>query len=306
MRVATMLACAAVGAVTSTTFAALDPTDASIINLYRFNEATSGDLVNSPFPNQFLDTAPTGTPQNHDDISANGPAWVSGLPVGDGIGLSFDASNTEYTRFTGWSATPQGNYTNGQSFTAMVRLNAATLADNVTYRILGSGLNNISLNGSGEPNTASVSVSLRDQNTQLTISSLGPTNAPDSSGSAGKVSTNKWFNVFLIYSANNTLSVAIDDGTTFTAQTTIGLPSGFDTIGEGFDNAGTSWFVGSLGDGTQLFDGTIESIAIWDKALTLAEADAIDLTTVAAVPEPAMAAMLLLGLAASAARRRRD
>src|SRR5687768_17081585 len=75
MRLELLTGVVGMGLIASTSFAALDPSDPSIINLYRFNEATSGDLVNSPFPNQFLDTAPTGTPQNHDDLNAGNPTW---------------------------------------------------------------------------------------------------------------------------------------------------------------------------------------------------------------------------------------
>jgi hypothetical protein len=304
MRYAFLCGCAVLGAVASSSFAALNVADPSLINLYQFNEATSGDLTNGT-PGSFLDTAPTGTPQNHDDLSASPPTWTSGLPVGDGIGLTFNRSEVDYTRFAAWMNTPQGNYANGKSFSVMVRLNAASFADNNTYDVIGIGSHHISLAGSGEANTAVVGVNVRDQDTHFTLDSNGTTTGSSSSGTAFKLHTNTWSNLFLIYNANSSLTVALDDGTNFYSQTATGVPSGFDTLTEGFDNATVPWFVGSLGSGVNTFDGTIESIAIWDKALTPAEADAINLTTTSGVPEPAATSVLLLGAAAAALRRRR-
>ena len=298
--------------------AALVTTDPSIINLYRLNEQTSGQLVNSPLPGQFLDTAPTGTPQNHDDLNANGPTWGTGaayeqasVPVGDGIGLGFNRSNTEYTRFQAWMGTPQGNYTNGKSFSMMIRVKPGTLVDNETYDLIGNGSHGITLRGNSTPGTASVNFRLRDQNTFWTLNGSGGSVDPASTG-GGSMGANfiansgTWANLFLIYDANVTpalsrLTVAIDDGS-FKAQTSIGAPTGFDTIAEGFDNAGVAWFVGSAGSATNDYDGLIESIVFWDKALTNEQASAIGLTN-GEVPEPAMGSLLLV--AGGLAMRRR-
>ena len=303
MRLSLLFGCVAVGALTASSFGQLQTTDPSIINLYRFNEASSGDLTNS-VPGSFVDTAPTGTPQNHDDLSAGAPTWTSGLPVGDGIGLTFNRSEVDFTRFAAWMNTPQGNYTNGKSFTVMVRLNAASLVDNNTYDVVGIGSHRITLAGSGEPDTASVGVNVRDQDTYFTLDSLGTTNGSSSSGAAFKLRENTWSNLFLIYDANSSLTVAIDDGTNFFSQVATGAPGGFNTVTEGFDNATVPWFVGSLGSGVNTFDGAIESIAIWDRALTTVEADAIGLST-SDVPEPGAASVLVLAAATLVTRRRR-
>ena len=50
----------------------------------------------------------------------------------------------------------------------------------------------------------------------------------------------------------------------------------------------------------------IETLAVYDRALTVDEAFSIDFTNAAAaVPEPAAASLLLLGIGAAATRRRR-
>lgn len=300
-----LIGAAAIGAVTQVSSAALNPSDPSIINLYRLNEQAPGGPFNNAVSGQFLDTAVTGTPQNHEDVaSAPSPTWVSTGAVGDGVGLSFSRAASQHTRFEPWMHLTQGNYSPGDSFTVMVRLNAAALADNTTYDLLGTGSNQIRLEGSGSaPNSAAVRVQLRDPDTFWFVDSFGNTSAgSSSSGASFVVTAGTWANVFLIYEAGASLKVAMDNGTSFAAQTTTGVPATFDPIAQGFDNASSArWFVGSTGSPTTTsYDGVIESIVIWDKALTNAEADAIDFTT---VPEPA--AVSLLGLGALALRRRK-
>jgi len=280
-------------------YADLNLSDPSIINLYRLNEQTSGQLDNS-VDGSFLDTAPTGTPQNHADFiddPSDGPAWTTGAAyssgsgtVGDGTGLSFTRADKDRTRVNGWMSTPQGNYSDGKSFSLMVRVKPGALADNQNYDLVHNGTQHgISLQGSGNPNTAGVTVSLRDQNTFWTFNGYGNSdpNYPGSEGqnSAGAsffVTSGQWSNLFLIYEANanpnlSRLTVAMDDGTGLKAQTSMGAPGGFDTIAEGFDNPGSPWFIGSNGGDTNTYDGLVESIVVWDKALTNEEAGAIGL-----------------------------
>lgn len=300
-----LVATASLGVLPQISPAALNPSDPSIIGLYLLNDQVGSNPFNNSVLGQFVDTAPIGVAHNHDDLSAASPTWVSTPGIGTGTGLDFERSNTEYTRFSGWMATAQGNYANGRSFTAMMRINAESLADNQTYNLIGTGSHGITLSGVSTPNTARVDIRLRDQDTFWNLDSYGTTNGGGSSGPSFSVITGQWVNLFLIYEANATpanavLKVAMDDGTTFSAQTATGAPGGFDTLGTLYDNAGNHWFVGSIGAASNTFDGMIESIVIWDKALTNAEADAINLTN---VPEPA--AISLLGLGALALRRRK-
>jgi hypothetical protein len=185
--------------------------------------------------------------------------------------------------------TSQGNYSDGKSFTAMVRLNLGDTVDNQVQDIIGIGSHGISLQGNSTPGTASVNIRVRDQNTFWTLDNSGTTNGAGSTGSSFVMNSGVWTNLFLIYNANTSLTLAFDNGTTFAAQTANGAPSGFDTLTELFDNAGVPWYVGSTGAGVNTLDGQIETIAIWDKALSLSEADAIGLTN---VPEPASLGLL--------------
>jgi len=302
-----------------TASAALVLTDPSIINLYKLNEQTSGSLTNG-IPNSFLDSAPTGSPQNHDDLSANAPTWGNGVAyeqsavaIGDGIGLGFNRANTEYTRFKGWMSTPQGSYSDGKSFSMMVRMKPGALIDNAVYDVIGTGSHGVTLVGNGTPGTASVNFRLRDQNNFWTLNGSGGSADLASTGGASTganfiVNTDVWANVFLIYEANvnpalSRLTVAMDDGT-FNAQTSIGAPAGFNTVAEGFDNPGNAWFVGSIGSPANNYNGLIESIVFWDRALTNSEASAIGLTN-AEVPEPALGSLLLFAGATVMRRRSR-
>ena len=295
-----LLSVAAIATIPMVASAALNINDPSIINLYHFNDQVGANPFNNGVPGQFVDTAITGTPQNHDDLSAASPTWVNTPGIGDGKGIDLDRASTQYTRFSPWMNTSQGSYSNGKSFSVMVRLNAGALVDNAVYDVIGIGSHKISLQGNSTPNTAGVNIQVRDQNTFWTLNNSGTTNGSGSSGASFVLNGGEWINLFMIYNANTSLTLAYDNGTTFAAQTATGAPAGFDTLGELFDNAGVHWFVGSTGAGVNTFDGQIETIAIWDKALTTAEADAIGLTN---VPEPA--GVGVLGLAALAATRRR-
>ena len=133
-------------------WAELNTADPSIINLYLLNEQTSGPLTN--FVVSFYDTAPTGTAQNHDTFSGSGPYWgtgadfeAGGVAVGTGTGLTFDRSNGEHTRHAAWLTTSQGNYNNGDSYTAMTRVFATEAIDNTFYHTLGSYAHYIQFQG---------------------------------------------------------------------------------------------------------------------------------------------------------------
>jgi hypothetical protein len=284
-----ILGVAAVATMPMVANAALDPSDTSIISLYHFNDQVGATPFNNSVKPQFIDTAVTGTPQNHDDLGAASPTWINTPGIGDGKGIDLDKANTQFTRFTSFMNTSQGNYSDGKSFTAMVRLNLGDTVDNQVQDIIGIGSHGISLQGNSTPGTASVNIRVRDQNTFWTLDNSGTTNGAGSTGSSFVMNSGVWTNLFLIYNANTSLTLAFDNGTTFAAQTANGAPSGFDTLTELFDNAGVPWYVGSTGAGVNTLDGQIETIAIWDKALSLSEADAIGLTN---VPEPASLGLL--------------
>ncbi len=296
--------------------ASLSPTDPSIINLYRLDEHSSGQLDNSVL-GSFVDTAPTGTAQNHDDFydgASDGPAWTSGAAyntgsgtVGDGIGLSFTRSDSDRTRFSPWMNTTQGNYSNGKSFSLMLRVNAGELLDNTDYNLIGIGSHGITLNGVSGGGQAAVSIRLRDGGgaggeTYWTFNSFG-SGDPNTTGASFKLTSGTWANIFLIYDANARLTVAMDDGSGFYAQTSTVPPAGFDTLGSGFSDSGFHWFLGSNtsaeGGG---YDGLIESVVFWDRPLSNTEAAGIGFTN--EVPEPTSVA-LVIGLAGLLARRRR-
>jgi len=288
--------------------AALVLSDPSIINLYRLNEQTSGQLENSVL-GSYVDTAPTGTAQNHDDFfdgSSDGPAWTSGAAynsvsgtVGDGTGLAFTRSDNDRTRSSPWMNTAQGNYSNGKSYSLMIRVKAGELLDNTSYPLIGMGSHGITLNGVSGGGQAAVSIRVRDgsggvNETYWSFDSLG-TGDPNSSGPAFKLQSGTWANLFLIYDANARLTVAMDDGTNFYAQTSVVPPAGFDTLGTGFSDHDRHWILGSNttaeGGG---YDGLVESVVYWDKALTNAEASAIGLTN-QVIPEPMLGSLLATG-----------
>lgn len=311
-RVAMIAVCAAIVSLGATVEAALNTSDVDIINLYLFNEQTSGQLANNPNPNQFLDTAPTGTAQNHDNFDDNpsdGPAYatgslfdISGTPVGTGTGLIFTRSDNDRTRFEGWMSTSQGNYVNGGSFTVMIRLYATELTDDIDYNLLGRSSHFLKLQGVSGGGTSRIDVGLRDGGVGgNSLEDFWTHNSFGGSGDTIFLNTNTWYNLFLIYNANTSLTIALDDGTTFKQATSTTVPTGFDSLVEGFSDAAFHWHVGSLNTtpGSE-FDGRIESIAIWDRALPLAYADGIGFAT---VPEPSAA--LLIGTSALLMLRRK-
>lgn len=279
--------------------AALDVNDTSIINLYRFDEKTSGQLNNNDDP-AFTDTAPTGTAQNHVPFGSPGPDYGSGaafqqgaVTVGTGTGLIFDRSNGEHTRFASPIDTSQGNYTNGDSYTVMVRLRVENLGDGTPYDVLGNNAHGISLEG----------VSFGGGTVQARVrgGSGGPVWTANSGFGPVFVPNGAWVNLFVIYEQNTSITIAVDNGSSFETYVDANVPGGFDSS-TGFEDSANTWQVGArtAGVGTNSLDGRIESIVFWDKALSTTEADAIDLAN---VPEPAT--LGLMGLGAVLMLRRR-
>lgn len=273
--------------------AALDPGDPSIINLYRFDEQTSGQLDNSQTsPPAFTDTAPTGTAQNHDSFGSAGPDFGSGtlfeqdsITVGTGTGLIFDRSNGEHTRFEPWMNVAQGNYTSGDSYTVMVRMRIENLTDGTAYHLLGNGAHGVSLEGVSTGG-ATIQASVRG-------GSGGPVWTANSGVEAMFAPNGDWVNLFMIYDQNNSITIAVDDGSSMTSYVDNNVPGTFDTS-SGFEDDAVHWGVGArdVGIASNPFDGRIESIVFWDKAMTLQEAEAIGLTN---VPEPATLGLMGLG-----------
>jgi hypothetical protein len=312
---AAILVATSAAVVPVTASAALDTTDPSIISLYRLDEHTSGHIDNL-VGNSFLDTASSGTPQNNDtfnDDPSSGPTWTSGAAftsgatvVGDGIGLDFSLADNDRTRFGHWLDTTQRNYSNGKSFTIMLRIKPGTLLDNTFYGLLGVGSEGITLEGVSGGGKARMDVEVRDggvggdsTQTYWTLNSYAGTGT----GTEFLLYPDKWANVFLIYDADNTLTIAMDDGTTFASMSSTTVPTGFSSLAEGFADADYDWVLGSrTTDEGGSYDGLIESAVIWDRALTNTEAMAIGLTN---VPEPGGAAVVGLLLCALGGMRLR-
>ncbi len=308
-----LIALATVATFVSPALASLDTSDPSIIVLHQFNEQVSGQLDND-VAGSFLDTAPTGAPQNHDsfaDGTSDGPAWGSGAafasggnPVGTGTGLSFTAADNDHSRYALWMNQNEGNYSDGGSFTIMTRMYVNGVADNAFQGITGTTSNYMQLQGASGGTRAALQVRVREGvgggETDFRYDSLGSTGATTAAGSAYYVEFGKWYNAFFIYDANSSVTVAVDDGTTFQyIQTTDIAGIDFDSLTHGFSDSNRLHGVGVLNYGENVpntFDGLLESIVVFDKALSPAEADAIDLTNASvAVPEPASLGMVVLG-----------
>lgn len=323
-----LMAISAVSALACPAFAALNTTDPSIIVLHRLDEQTSGNLNNDvTAPNQFFDTAPTGTAQNHDnfeDGASNGPAWGSGAAfssgattVGTGTGLVFDVADRDHTRYSSWMHGTETAYTPGTSFTIMVRAYANT-ADNAVQGLTGTSSNFLQLSGGGSAMVLQSRIRegagggedsfyySSGGNGGLNTSAGGPITA---GGGGFLLQRNTWYNLFLIYEANTSVTLAADDGTTFQYITTTEINNAaFNTLANGFADADRPHGIGVLTygpDAPNTLDGRIESVVVFNKALSTAEADAINLDN-APVPEPAAAGLLAAGLALVATRRNRN
>jgi len=281
-------------------------TDSSIISFYRLDEATTGNLDNS-VKGSFSDSAPTGTAQDHDDFNdgtSDGPAW-STMSVGTGSGLVFDKADNDRTRAAGWMNVAQGNYSEGKSFTIMARVYATEAIDNAVYALYVNGYTSgLRLKGTSV-GTLTVDASLRDGAANGGTETYWNVTSGAASPDVWWIDKDKWHNVFLIYEANTGLTVAADDGTTFMSYTDTSVPAGFDTLSHGFSDSSRHWFMGTNDlnrtDGYSVYDGRMESVVLWDKALSLSEADAINLTN---IPEPATIAFLGIGAMALIRRRK--
>ncbi|MHB9071212.1 MAG: PEP-CTERM sorting domain-containing protein [Sedimentisphaerales bacterium] len=292
---------------TAATQGSLVVSDTSIINLYQLNEQSSGSLTNN-IPGSFVDSAVTGTAQNHDDAAWPAPVWGSGSDfagIGDGRGLTFSRSAGQLTRALPWMNVSQGNYVNGGSFTIMTRLYASSLVDGASYGLLGTTSNYINIDGvSG--NRGKFMTRIREGGgggeTSWYFDSFSGTGGGVSGNSWLSINQATWYNVFLIYDADAGLTIATDDGTTFNWIKTTNVPADFSTLAYGFSDPDRHTIIGNnVGAVTYTgFDGRMESIVMWDKALTNTEADAIGFTT---IPEPATMALLGMGLLAIVRRK---
>jgi len=272
-----------------TAMGALNIADSDIINLYLFNEQTSGQLDNNPIPFEpaFYDTAPTGTAQDHDqfnDFPSDGPTWatgtdfeVDGVAVGTGTGLVFDASDLDRTRALGWMNVSQGDYADGNDFTIMVRAYLTEALDGTFYGLYcNGGTEQLKLQGSSSGVKANVIGKVRDG---VPDEYFWEVNSDLDTGFG--IDKDKWYNIFLIYVANTSLTVAADDGESFLFRTSTDVPAGFDSSRDGFSDSDRHWSIGTDWlTGPGWFDGRIESVVVWDRALTEAEADAIDFRNV--------------------------
>ncbi|MHB9071210.1 MAG: hypothetical protein ACYC54_12690 [Sedimentisphaerales bacterium] len=275
--------------------AALNTTNSHIINLYLLNEGVSGEPLNNLAPNSFFDSAITGTPQNHDDASSwPAPVWGSGSDfagIGDSNGLTFSRDEGQLTRFRPWMNVNQGDYVNGQSFTIMVRMYASSLIDGNFYGLIGSSSNNIDIQGiSG--NRGAIWTRVREGvgggETSWYFDSYTGTGGGVTGNGWLYINPSTWYNLFFIYEADAAVTIAIDDGTTFGWIKTTEVPADFSTVTNGYSDADRHFELGNNGAGVDLqgLDGRIESVVIWDKALTITEAGEIGLTNETAfIPE---------------------
>ncbi|MHB9071211.1 MAG: hypothetical protein ACYC54_12695 [Sedimentisphaerales bacterium] len=262
------------------------PQDTHIINLYLFNEGNSeSGSLNNADSNSFIDSALTGTMQNHENASWPAPVWGSGsnfAGVGTGTGLIFNRIAGQLARAKPWMNVDQGDYANGLSYTVMLRIYATSLSDGVSYGLLGTTSNYININGvSG--NRGKIMVKIREGTdggeTSWYFDSYVATGGSVSGTGFLTINQNTWYNLFVIYNADNSITIATDNGTAFTWIKTSNVPADFSTLANGFSDTDRHTIIGSNVGAVDYggFDGRIESIAIWDKALTTIEADNINL-----------------------------
>lgn len=265
------------------------PQDTHIINLYLFNEGNAESWrLNNDVANSFIDSAPTGTAQNHQEASWPAPRWGSGADfagIGTGTGLIFSRIKGEITRAAPWMNVDQGDFVNGLSYTVMLRIYATTLANGVSYGLFGTTSNYIKIDGvSG--NKGKINVRIREGADGGETSWYFDSNVGLGSGVTGTanltINQGTWYNLFMIYAADNSITIAIDNGTTFSWIKTTNVPADFSTMANGFSDPDRHSIIGSYVGASDFtgFDGRIESIAIWDKALTTTEADDVNLGNV--------------------------
>jgi hypothetical protein len=291
--------------------ASLNTKDPHIISLYLFDEQTSGHIINdvnandANIPRAFYDRAVTGTAQNWDpfkgdDVNypSSGPTWGMGADfqnqgnnIGTGTGLIFHAADNDRTRITHWLDVSQGNYINGGSFTIMVRAYGTEALDGTNYPLFSSRTHHLLLQGTYAGVLNIWGMLRAGGGTRATWYFVGNWQ-PRTSLNSG-IRPNTWNNVFLIYSQNSSLTLAADDGKEF-FYCTQSPPAGWDSTpnpadpNAGFADSSDPWEIGYSPQyevppditNPDFFDGRIECIAVWDKALTLAEADAINLDNV--------------------------
>jgi hypothetical protein len=290
----------AVVCATSMSFGALNVNDPGLIVLYQFNEGTPGNTFTNGVFGSFVDTAVTGTPQNHDDASSfPSPMWGGGADyagIGDGVGLTFDRAAGTVVRALPWQSISQGNYNPGGSYTEFFRVYSNNFAATNTYRLYGTSSNRIQL-VSPEDHQAVIDLQIREG------AGGSETKWNYATDDVLTMNDGKWYNLFVMYNANTSITVALDDGTTFQSVTTLDVPSSFDTLSFGMSDGSQDPKIGSwynAADPGNAWGGRIESCAVWDRALTLSEAQAIGFTN---VPEPV--SMLLFGVGAVLMSRKR-
>jgi hypothetical protein len=313
--------------------ASLNTKDPHIISLYLFDEQTSGHIINdvnvndANIPRAFYDKAVTGTTQNwdpfkEDDVNypSEGPTWGTGadfqnqgINIGTGTGLIFHNAQHDRTRVQHWLDVSQGAYANGGSFTIMVRAYPTAAVDGNNYPLFSSRTHHLLFQGTSR-GVLNIWGMLRCGSGTRPVWYF----SSDAANYFG-VLPNKWSNIFLIYSFNSSLTLAADDGREFLHLTSTPLdanlplsyqkPAGWDSTfnpadpNTGFADSSGPWEIGYSPQyevppditNPDFFDGRIECIAVWDKALTLAEADAINLDNVSVPVSPECQAAIASG-----------
>lgn len=256
---------------------------AGTINYFEFNEGVIGtNLDNTDATHTLItDTAPLGSPQFHDnfdDGDSNGPGWVSTGAIGDGVGLEFSRADGagDRTRISQWLNLSQGDYIEGGSFTIMARVKASEAVDGRKYTIFGlEGYETLTLEGTS---TGQLLVKGLVRDGTANAGSEIRWNASSGDNSNNElffIDTDTWYNVFLIYNANTSLTVAADDGVNFVSNTNSTVPAGFDSLTHLFADSARHWIIGSSVTTSGEFEGIIELIRVYDEAISLAKADAV-------------------------------
>jgi len=282
---------------------ALHTNDPGIIVLFLLNEQTSGALDNST-SSQFFDTALTGTAQDHTKNTFVNPEWstngftAGAQTVGTGTGVAFNRAKNSRTRFAAWMNVSQGDYSDGKDFTVMVRARFTNTAFSAGgyYGAFGFHSQNLSVLGSVSGKGV-LRATVRDDptDTEFYWHCRSDDTGGGFDGTTFEIETNTWYNLFYMYEQNARLTIAADDGALFAWVSSVNIPTNaagdvFDTSVRFSDSTGP-FPIGTSHWGPTVnwsWDGLIECVAIWDRVLTLAEANRIDFLNGQMPPEGTM------------------